>query len=82
MKNKLIELLGLKPAAGQDEVTDDQIVFEVSNLQSRLLQHHGAADYERALNDVMLEGGGAINRTVAGEILAKRQREANGGVPR
>jgi hypothetical protein len=76
MKQKLIEMLDLKPAADQTEVTDEQVIFAVAHLQSQLLGHHNAAAYEKAITDLIVESCGALNRETAKEVLAQRKREA------
>jgi len=82
MKTKLVEQLGLKPAAGQTEVTEEQVVTAVAEIQSQLHGHHGAAAYEKAINDLIVQSCGALNRDTAREVLVQREREAAGRAPK
>ena len=82
MKDKLIKQLGLKPAAGQTEVSDEQVIFAVAEIQSQNHQHHGAAAYENEIQAVIREGGGAISREIAKEILTRRAGESASNAPK
>jgi hypothetical protein len=72
MKEKLIALLGLKPAEGQNEVADEQIVATVADLHRRAIAGDEAAKSEKAIADLITQSAGALTRDGAKEVLANR----------
>ena len=78
MKEKLIELLDLKPAQGATEVSEEQnLIAAVAANQSQLYGHHRAAEYEKAIKDVMhgiLHTGRSIVKGQAGLGSTRRDR--------
>jgi len=70
MKEKLIELLGLKADA-----TDEQIIGEVSTLKSIAASKANVEANERETQVVIQRSGGALNRQGA-EMVIKNRRAA------
>lgn len=70
MKEKLIELLGLKADA-----TEEQIVAEVSTLKSVAASKANVEANEREITQVIQKSGGALNRQGA-EMVIKNRRSA------
>jgi hypothetical protein len=76
MREKLIELLGLKPADVTNEVADDQIVAAVAGLKRQSDAAAEASKNEKAIRDLVAESFGALNREQAKQILAERASRA------
>ena len=71
MKDKLIELLGLKADA-----TDEQIIGEVSTLKSIAASKANVEANEREITQVIQRSGGALNRQGAEMVLKNRKAAA------
>jgi hypothetical protein len=76
MKEKLIEMLDLKPAQGEAEVSEQQIISAVAFNQSQLYGHHHGVKYEKAIKAVFVESAGTLSREGAIEVLAQRAAAA------
>ncbi|MDR3460136.1 MAG: hypothetical protein P4N60_22135 [Verrucomicrobiae bacterium] len=74
MKDQLIQILGLKPAAGAVECTDGQIVAAVTELKRRDDASAAMAAKERAITDLVNQSLGALSRDSAREIVEERMR--------
>jgi hypothetical protein len=76
MREKLIELLGLKAGEGTAEVTDDQIVAAVAGLKRQSDAAAQDSKKEKAIADLVAESFGAISWEQAKQILAERASRA------
>ncbi|MDR3459425.1 MAG: hypothetical protein P4N60_18515 [Verrucomicrobiae bacterium] len=74
MKDQLIQILGLKPAAGAAECTDAEIVAAVAELKRRDDASAATAAKERAITDLVNQSLGALSRDSAREIVEERTR--------
>ena len=74
MKQKLVEMLGLKPSPGQAEVSDEQVVLSVEDLQVQVHAQQRSDEYEKSINALINETFGALNRDTAKQVMADRAR--------
>ncbi len=68
-------MLDLKPAQGATEVSEEQIIAAVAANQSQLYGHHRAAEYEKAIKDLITESYGALNREGGQAGLGSARRD-------
>ena len=73
MREKLVEIFGLKPAEGQAEVSDEQIIAaaiwhkaQTDALEAKRLE-------EKEITDLMKKACGTMRRETAIEIVARRK---------
>jgi hypothetical protein len=78
LKENLIVLLDLEPAAGQAEVSDDQIISAARDLKLSVAKttaaNESAQAQETAINGIIAESVGALNRDQAKLALDQRRR--------
>ena len=67
MKEKLIELLGLKA-----EATDDAVIAAVVELRREAAAESDAKKEETAIRTLIRESGGALSREAAKQVLTDR----------
>lgn len=71
MKEKLIELLGLKADA-----SDDAVVAAVAKLQSAAAMQSAKDAGEKEITSLIQKSGGALNRQSAIQVLNDRKARA------
>ncbi|MEI7534125.1 MAG: hypothetical protein WCK57_07110 [Verrucomicrobiae bacterium] len=76
MRKTLIQIFGLSPVAGTNEVTDAQITAAAADLKARADAATVAAQKEKAINELVTQSIGALTRDAAKEILEQRAASA------
>jgi hypothetical protein len=72
MREQLTSLLNLKPAGNQSEVSDEQIIAAVTELQCQAKARAGERAAEKEITDLIAESCGALSREDAKRVLASR----------
>lgn len=78
MRERLIEIIGLRPDRGQSGVSDDQIISAVSDLLHVRVAFDEARKSEKAISDLVAQSCGALSRESAKEILKTRAAALGG----
>ena len=73
MREKLIEIFGLKPVEGQTAVSDEQIISAAAWHKTQTAAAEAQRREEKEITDLITKSCGALNRTTAKEVLASRK---------
>jgi hypothetical protein len=76
MKDKLIQILGLKPGTDQNEVSDAQILNQVTcdHLAAGALERSRLQELE--ITNLVKQSGNSLSRATAKEVLENRAAHA------
>jgi hypothetical protein len=75
MRDKLVEIFGLKPVGGQTEVSDEQIITAATWHKAQADSAEAKRQEEREISDLVTKSCGALSRASAKEVLAARKNQ-------